>query len=145
VTTLANRTVEPSEPSYPRSWRFDEDGDTVSGTFVRFDVAPTRDYGEKLILVLSAEGEEIGVWLLQTALESSIKDELARRSGHKLEPGERIVIRRLAEKQTEDGKRSYRPFRTYFADRPEVDAADFLGLGKPEAKGDVGLDGDIPF
>jgi hypothetical protein len=108
-------------PAYPETWLWGEHGEVCSGTFVRFDKAPTREYGNKLILILAVDGRERSIWLLQTALKQRIRDELRDRSDRRLAVGERVAIHRLAETTTQDGKRSYRPFRIYFADRPELD------------------------
>jgi hypothetical protein len=126
-------------------------GDACSGRFVRFDKAATRDFGKKLILVLEVDGEERSIWLLQTALFNRIRDELGDRPERKLNAGERVVIHRLAETTTQDGNRSYRPFRVYFPDRPELDVADEFKLPKPTAATtgdpDVVVDdyGDVPY
>src|SRR5262249_38518367 len=108
-------------PDYPETWLWDQHGDVCSGTFVRFDKAATREYGKKLILILEVDGRERSIWLLQTALKERIRDELRERSDRRLAVGERVAIHRLAETTTQDGKRSYRPFRIYFPDRPELD------------------------
>lgn len=145
-----------SEPSYPETWLWEEHGDVCSGMFVRFDKAGTREFGKKLILVLEVDGHERSIWLLQTALFNQVREELAERPERRLTPGERIAIHRLAATTTQDGKRSYRPFRIYFPDRPALDVAAEFGLDKPaahqesesiaEATGPAhGVDADIPF
>lgn len=137
-------------PELPETWLWDEDGDACAGTFVRFDKGATREYGKKLILVLRVGGVERSVWLLQTALYSRIRDEIADRPERKLEAGERVLIHRLPETTTEDGKRTYRPYRAYFPDKPELDVAREFDLDKPAAKTQAAADGsdvddDIPF
>ena len=54
METLAEQT---GETGYPESWIFGEDGDLVSGTFLRFDEGTTRDYGPKVIIVLDVAGQ----------------------------------------------------------------------------------------
>jgi hypothetical protein len=142
MATLPNAAAElardedpgvPAEStSYPETWLWDEHGDVCAGRFVRFDKAATRDYGKKLIMILEVDGLERSIWLLQTALYERIRDELSERPDHKLSSGERVAIHRLAETTTQDGKRSYRPFRIYFPDRPELDVASEFGLVESE-------------
>jgi hypothetical protein len=141
---------------YPKSWIWDEDGDLVEGTFVKFDQGQTKQYGAKVIMVTSVAGVERSVWLTQTVLFNQVRDELGKRPSKTLEPGERVVIRRLGKKESEAGT-SYWNFRTLFPDRPELDAADLFGLepeeglvrygeGNVDPDGDVKRDdGDIPF
>jgi hypothetical protein len=141
-------------PGYPETWKFDEHGDLVAGTFVRFDEGPTRDYGLKVILVLDVDGRERSLWLSQSALFNKVKDELSRRASKTLEPGERIVVQRH-EKTTSENGRSYWPFAVSFPDRPVKSTTDLFGLEEVHVKyakepiepapGDVDPDGDIPF
>ena len=137
---------------FPENWLWGKDDDTCAGSFVRFDKGATKEYGKKLILVLEVEGKQRSVWLLETALTNQVREELAERPDHTFGPGERLVIRRLEKKQTEDGKRSYHPFRLYCPDRPEVSAAEFFGFedepAKPGSDGEkppARQDDDIPF
>jgi hypothetical protein len=141
---------------FPETWLWDEHGDVCSGRFVRFDKAATREYGKKLIMILEVAGAERSVWLLQTALYGRVRDELGERPQRRLEVGERVAIHRLTETKTEDGKRTYRPFRIYFPDRPELDVASEFDLDKPTSApepktatettgGSDALDDDIPF
>jgi hypothetical protein len=138
-------------PDYPETWLWDDHGDVCSGRFVRFDKAATRDFGKKLIMVLEIDGQERSVWLLQTALYNQVRDELGERPERRLAVGERVAIHRLAETKTQDGKRTYRPFRTYFPDRPELDVASEFDLDKPaptsepEPAADSDVDDDVPF
>ncbi len=130
VPSAADEAVE-----YPENWLFDEHGDLVAGTFVKFSEGPTRDYGTKVILVLSVDGKQRSVWLSQMALFNQIRDELNRRSSKRLEPGERVVVDRLGKKESENG-RSYWAFRCLFPDRPEKNENELfdldLGLVKKE-------------
>lgn len=143
------------EPTYPETWLWDEDGDVCSGTFLRFDKAATREYGKKLIMVLEVDGAERSVWLLQTALYERVRDELADRPERRLTVGERVTFHRQAETTTQDGKRTYRPFRAYFPDRPELDIASEFELDAPTRRqseaeaastgSSDAHDSDIPF
>jgi hypothetical protein len=142
--------------AYPETWRFNEHGDLVAGTFVRFDEGPTRDYGMRVILVLDVDGAERSVWLSQTALFNKVKDELSRRTSKTLEPGERVVVQRHEKTKSENG-RSYWPFVVSFPDRPVKSTTDLFDLDEgpvayekkektePPSPGDVDPDGDIPF
>lgn len=64
---------------------------------------------------------------MQTALRSKFAEELARRGAADFDLGERISVKRLATKESANG-RSYRPFRVTFHDRPDLDARSVLGL-----------------
>jgi hypothetical protein len=147
----AGANVGGDELSHPETWLWDDHGDVCTGRFVRFDKAATRDYGKKLILVLDVDGQERSVWLLQTALFNQIRDEVAERPNRNLSVGERVTIHRLPKTKTEDGNRSYHPFRSYFPDRPALDVASEFELdnpAKPETAPDSqadGADDDIPF
>jgi hypothetical protein len=138
------------ETGFPQAWIFGEDGDLVTGGFVRFDEGPTRDYGTKVILVLEVDGVERSVWLSVTALFSRVRGELNRRTSKTLDLGERVVIQRHEKKQSKND-REYWPFTIAFPDRPQKSTSDLFeldeGLVRNEetAKGDVGPDGDIPF
>jgi hypothetical protein len=120
-------------PTYPETWLWDDHGDVCSGTFCRFDKAATREYGAKLIMILEVDGRERSIWLLQTALYERVRDELAERPERKLAASERVAIHRLAETKTQDGKRTYRPFRIYFPDRPPLDIASEFNLDESKA------------
>jgi hypothetical protein len=126
--------VGAGEPNFPEGWRWDLDGDVVSGKFVRWDKGATREYGKKLIMVLEVDGRERSVWLLQTALYERIRDELSERPDRRLAFGERVTVHRQAETTTQDGKRTYRPFRAYFPDRPELDVDREFKLDAPTAR-----------
>jgi hypothetical protein len=71
---------------HPRTWRWDEDGDTADGSFIRFDSGPTRGFGTKHIAVLKINEEPRSVWILETALYNQIRDEIASRPGKTLLP-----------------------------------------------------------
>jgi hypothetical protein len=79
---------------FPESWIWEDDGPLVSGRFVRFDRGRTKDYGDKVIVVLDVDGEQRSVWLMTTVLHGKLHDELEQRPGHRLESGERITIKR---------------------------------------------------
>jgi hypothetical protein len=145
------------EIQYPAAWIFDEDGSTVAGTFVKFDEGRTKEYGKKVICVVLVGGVERSVWLSQLALFSKFKDELESRVSKTLEPGERIVVKRGAEKVKGKNDRSYWPFVVAFPDAPERSTSDLFGgfdeghvkygEGNVDEQGDVKTDPDdgIPF
>src|SRR4029453_4407331 len=118
---------------YPERWKFDEHGDLVAGTFVRFDEGPTRDYGLRVILVLDVDGAERSIWLSQTALFNKVKDELNRRATKTLDPGERVVIQRH-EKTTSENGRSYWPFVVSSPARPEKSTTELFDLDKGRSR-----------
>jgi hypothetical protein len=139
--------VATTETDYPANWIFDEDGDEVAGTFVAFDEGQTRDYGLKPILILDGVGdppERRTVWLFGI-LPGQFAKELERRGTGDLVVGERIVITRLGEKQSESTGRMYTDYRVLFPDRPAKSASDILGVrDKPAEKPDED-DGSVPF
>jgi hypothetical protein len=136
---------------------WEDDGDAISGTFVRWDSGPTQGYGEKPICVLDVEGETRSVWLMHTALYLRFEDEIRKRPQHELAPGERVVIVRKDEKESGNG-RKYRDYDVLFPDRPQLTAAELFKVGS-EAKAETAEangsetnghvvsqnDGDIPF
>jgi hypothetical protein len=113
--------------SYPRSWSFDDDGETVEGTFVELGEAPTAGYGYKPILTLSVDGESRTIWIFHQALAEKLRDELGRRKTRDFTVGERIKINRSERKTSEATGRSYVPYRVSFPDAPKRTAADVLG------------------
>ena len=133
---------EPSE--FPRGWRWDDDGDTVEGTFVEFDEGPTA-YGDRPIIVVEVDGENRSVWLFETALQSRFADEVAKRPTGDLTAGERISIRR-GDMVTSGTGRDYRSFKVRFPDRPKRKAAEILGAPTTEPDGTENDEGDdLPF
>jgi hypothetical protein len=152
--TTPTITEQADETAYPATWKFDEHGDLVAGTFLRFDEGQTKDYGARVIMVLLVDGQERSVWLSQMALFSKVRDELNRRTSKTLEPGERVVVQRH-EKTTSENGRSYWPFAVSFPDRPQKSTTDLFELDERHVKydkkpsepapGDVDSDGDVPF
>jgi hypothetical protein len=149
-----NETVDEAA-DYPETWKFNEHGDRVAGGFVRFEQGQTKEFGPRVLMILDVNGVERTVWLSQTALHGRVRDELNRRPSKRLEPGERVVIKRLEKKMGESG-REYWAFQVLFPDRPELEPSDLFDLDegivryekeKPAepVQGDVGPDGDIPF
>jgi len=97
--------AEQTELEYPQSWIFDDDGDLIEGRFLRFEEGRTKEYGPKVILILDVGGAERGLWLTQTVLFNRMRDELESRANKRLEPGERIVVKRLEKKYAAARKR----------------------------------------
>lgn len=118
---------EEGEDDFPRNWRFDEDGAEVRGTFVKFDVGQTQEYGDCPILVLNVEGEERSVWLFHTALRSKFQKEVNRRD---LEVGEQINIKQAGMKKS-GNNRSYQNYMVAFVDAPPLDAKAIFGRIDP--------------
>src|SRR5829696_8026424 len=105
------------ESGFPRSWRWDEDGRRVEGTFVRMDRGPT-EYGQRPIVVLDVGGVERSVWLNTDVVKAKFRDELVRRGGRRFDVGERLSVERAAEKKTSAAGRDYWPFWVKFPDAP---------------------------
>jgi hypothetical protein len=132
-------TVATTAVEYPKRWIFDErdqgkddwvDGSIADGEFVRFDQAPTADYGQKPILVLLIDGVERSLWIVHDALYGRFRDELGRRSIPKLVPGERVVIEKLPGKTQSKSGRDYINYRVMFPDAPAPDEAALFGLSQ---------------
>jgi hypothetical protein len=134
--------VQDSKTSvHPSSWRWDEDGRSVRGTYVRMDEAAT-DYGRSAIVVLDVGGEERSVWLFEAAIVSKFRDELAKRPSGDFTAGERVEIDRGADKVESANGRSYWPYRVRFPDAPKRSAASILGIG---AESEHPVDDDSQF
>jgi len=141
----AKETLQDADASYPRAWRWDEDGDTVEGNFVELGEAPTAGYGYKPILTLDVGGERLCVWVFHHSLAEKLRDELTRRRASEFTVDERIIIRRGERKTPETTGRSYVPYRVQFPDAPKRSAADVLG-GVVDEHTDEPPDGDeLPF
>jgi hypothetical protein len=128
---------------YPKSWRWDEDGLVVDGTYVGTSSAP-GEYGDIPILTLKVAGEDRAVWVTQIAIRSKLADELNRRKVRNFESGERIVIKRADEKKKSASGRSYWPFSCEFPDASPRDAAALLGVDAVPVRSASSED-DIPF
>lgn len=127
---MTTETVAGEQGEYPKSWRWQDDGNLVSGRFLRFEQGMTKDFGAKVILVLDIEGEERSVWLTTSVLHNRFRDELERRGSGNLEVGERIVIERGADKVESENGRSYWPHKILFPDRPSKSPAELFGLNE---------------
>jgi len=106
---VAQEASASSESGFPRYWDWDEDGLTAAGTYVKIDSAATQ-FGTKAIIVLEIDGEERSVWVNQEALRSKLGAELERRKARDFNLGERLIIRRGAEKKMSANDRNYWPF-----------------------------------
>jgi hypothetical protein len=146
----------PADPGdYPEKWIFSEHGETIAGTFLRFERGQTKNYGSKPIAVLEVDGAERSLWLNTAMLVGKFRDELEQRPERELVPGERIVVTRLGKTRTEDGNTEYWKFRVLFPDRPALstnELFDFEGeppprRTEPEQKPEPEQkrDDDIPF
>jgi|SRR3954447_15254075 hypothetical protein len=146
---MANDTTS----QHPESWRWDDDGLEVVGTYLRMDEA-TTDYGRRAIIVLDVAGAERGIWLSETALVSKFRDELSTRTSGDFAIGKRIEIKRGAEKVTSANGRGYWPYQVRFPGAPKRTAADVVGVAPAEpelppepspAFVQTADDSDIPF
>jgi hypothetical protein len=147
----AAQTVTDSheEGDFPRSWNFDEDGDTVDGTYVELGEGPTAGYGYKPIITLDVAGKRRTVWVFHTSLAEKLRDELSRRKAQEFTVGERILIKRGERKVSETTGRKYVPYRVQFPDGPKRSAVDVLGaaLGDQpeEQEEEEAADDGVPF
>jgi hypothetical protein len=131
------------ESDFPAAWLWETDG-AAEGVFVRMDAGPTA-FGRRPIVVLEVAGVERSVWVNTAALRSKLVEELRRRKARDFNPGERVLIRRGAEKKTSAADRDYWPFFVNFPDAPGSDAAGMLGADDQEDDEAEEGDGDIPF
>ena len=113
---------------YPESWIWDQDGETISGTFVEFTRGQTRAYGPKPIVVLEVEGHRRSVWLNTAVLFGRFKEELQERPEHRLVEGEQITIKRLNKVESPDAIGPYWKFRVIFHSSPEPSVDEMFGL-----------------
>jgi hypothetical protein len=117
---------------YPENWIFDEHGQTIAGTFLRFERGQTKNYGPKPIAVLEVDGAERSLWLNTAVLAGKFRDELQERPQRELSPGERIVVKRLGKTATEDGQTEYWNYRVLFPDKPTLKTSDLFDFeGEP--------------
>jgi hypothetical protein len=143
---LSTQTTEETKTKYPGTWRWDEDGDVIEGTYVELSEAHTRfDSETRPILVLEVNGEQRTVWLFHTALQNQLREELLRRSDNELRVGEPVRIERLGEQKSENGF-IYMNYRASFPESPKRSPLDILGGPtrqgpEPESEPDDG----IPF
>jgi hypothetical protein len=138
----AQETVtESHDGDYPRSWRFDEDGLRIAGTYVEMNEGPS-EYGRRAICVLDVDGEKRSLWLTQEALIAKFRDELERRELADFTAGERIMVERGSEKKQSANGRGYWPFTVRFPDAPQKPAAELLGAS---AERDETQTDDVPF
>ena len=156
--TPTGTTVAAEGNDYPANWIFDEHGETIAGTFVRFERGQTKNYGSKPIAVLEVDGAERSLWLNTAVLAGKFRDELRERPQRELAPGERIVVTRIGKATTEDG-REYWNFRILFPDRPALSTGELFdfderpGSAEPRpsfsdeeaSAAPVPDDGSIPF
>jgi hypothetical protein len=144
MATVPTTLDDQDEPDYPRNWRWEEDGDTLAGTFVEITEGPTS-YGDRPIVVLDVDGERRSIWLFETALQNRFADEVRKRTSGDLTVGERITIVR-GEMVTSGTGRNYRAFKVRFPDRPKRKATDILGTPAHEPEPATSEnDDELPF
>jgi hypothetical protein len=145
VNTQTNIAADGEGSEFPRTWRWDDDGDTVEGRFIGFDEGPTA-YGDKPIVVLQVDGEPRSLWLFDTALVSKFREEVRKRPTRDLTAGEQLYIKRGGMITSGTG-RDYRRYDVRFPDRPKRKAAEILGSRgeQDEVTPDELEDDDLPF
>ena len=152
-TKSVTTTPEAETSDYPAWWDWDDDGDVVAGTFVGMGKGFTA-HGERVYVTLAIGGVERTVWLHWSALLSQFSREVHRRPDKTIHAGERVIIRRLGERTSGNG-RDYINFDSEFPDGPETSQADLLSMpGEPTREAvaadeptaeSENPDGDIPF
>jgi hypothetical protein len=128
VATEPTVQAQDETGDFPESWLWDQDGETVSGTFVGFTRGQTRDFGPKVIVVLEVDGERRSIWLNTTVLHGRFRDELQQRPDHRLNEAERITIRRLDKVESPDAVGPYWKFRVIFHDAPAPSVEEMFDL-----------------
>ncbi len=144
----AKTQQQPAEaPEYPSWWDWEEDGETVAGTFIRIDRGYTA-MGERPFVVLDVNGAPRTVWLHWEALRNQFVREVQRRPDRAIHTGERVTIWNLGTRKSSND-RTYVDFRTDFPDAPEASQVDILGVAAPATGGEItapeGDGDDTPF
>ena len=130
-----------NETTYPRGWRFEDDGDRLDGRYVGIDEGTTSN-GPCPIAVLEVDGERRAVWLFHAALRLKFMEEVKRRASGDLTVGERVAIERGQMRDGANG-RKYRGYTVQFPDAPTRTAADILAAGATRFDGEH--DDETPF
>jgi hypothetical protein len=92
----------------PTSWRPVDQGDEVSGHFVRLDEGFAKDGAACPIAVLRTDDGEVGVWLWHTVLRQGF-------ARLRPQPGEAVLVRYLGKRTSESSGRNY---HAYTVDAP---------------------------
>lgn len=132
---------------FPRSWRWDENGDTISGVLVGLRWVQSKQNDEKVpVITLQANGEQISVWL-SGSLKRRMDDEAPRY-------GDTMRIERGALVPFGNEGRTYREWNIVL-ERATGSHADLAGGGlpasyEPSSPADAPIasasdDSDIPF
>jgi hypothetical protein len=136
---------------HPQTWRWDEDGNTIDGGYVRMESA-NSEYGPRAIIILAVAGApnaERSLWLNETALQGKFRDELANRAASDFRIGERITVTKGTAKVEGGNGRSYWPFTVVFHDAPKRSASELLGVttsSTPDAEPELPAGDDpLPF
>ena len=134
---------------YPRAWRFDKDGETVTGRYAYMTRAATSYAPHAAICNLVVEsGGTVAVWLTASVLRQKFADELRRRGSEDFNPGEEITITRGAEKREAASGHEYWPFTVQFWSGEQATAAAILNIPAADADvppGQTTIDDEIPF
>lgn len=117
-----------SESGYPVAWKFGSEDplELAEGGYVSTTTAPS-DYGDVPVVNLRVNGEPRAIWCSTRVLREKFAEELRRRGARDFEQGERITIRRGADKKTSSNGKPYWPWVVVFHDAPKTDAASVLG------------------
>jgi hypothetical protein len=117
------------DQGYPPFWDWDADGDDVDGTFIRAGKGHTRQ-GPRTFVTLNVGGEERTVWLLNQVLANIFSREAYNRPSKRIEPGERIKIKRLGKRESDISGRTYVDYRADFPDAPQLSQIELFGVPK---------------
>ena len=94
------------EQTYPRAWRWNDDGDQLEGRFLRIEEAVTSPTSSKVaaVLVLDVEGHERSLWLWTLALKRFATD-LARVG---VSPPDTALVEHLGTTMLDEDEAAYR-------------------------------------
>jgi hypothetical protein len=143
-----------SDNIYPRAWIFGEgdeqDGKEAVGKFRRFAQGRTKMGDPVPICILEIDAEERAVWLNAMALRNKFADEVGKREGKNLDPGEIVSVVRGEKRQSQSSPdRSYWTFTVGFEHAAQLSALEILSAGVPlgatAPPPPAGVEDDIPF
>jgi hypothetical protein len=115
---------------FPRSIILNEEPEG-EGTYVSIGEGHTRDYGSSPLLVLTVSDEQRTFWLFNESALLRVMQELARRPGNELTPGERVRWADYGKKKNPNTNREFRHVEIEFPDAPKPTGSALLGKYAP--------------
>lgn len=127
---------------FPRSWRWDDDGNQLAGTLVGLRWVKSKQNDELVpVMTLNRDGEDVSVWL-SGSLRRKMENEAPRY-------GDKITIERGELVEFGDEGRTYRQWEIQLG-RVDGSLVDMAGAGLPQPHEQPAAptpfdDSDIPF